>query len=370
LGVSGNGFGLAITSQTYSGLPPSSTNSEETTTFSSSSTNTQSISNNNFNSYTKPYNGINPQLGSLLFNGRIPAEIRNQIFREALTEYANTAKRSDQSSNKYAYGLYIPFSRPDYDCPLAIATNLLLTCRIVHHEVSHLPISINEHRLWFGDAPSMHKDLRSYIGRMSAKQRLLINTIKLYKTQFYLETTWAKPLMLYGMDNIKSVTITIGRRGWRRWEGDFPLAIDPRRGPISNLEMTNLWQRLEREKEGAADEDKRVGFKARSWGLEFQRFKRLEEIVIEFETVEYQIDQLREIVKQAQDWVFPTHTSVKNKVFKAEDGVETEKWMGPKGFVARTRQNYDNGDVREGEPVVLLRKRWRIVDGDAPIFEA
>lgn len=84
---------------------------------------------------------INPQDDCPLFNGRIPPEIRDSIFKYALTEYTKT----DPSS---LYPTSTNYTRPGYTGKRTITTALLQTCGRVYAETYHLPPVSKEHVFW------------------------------------------------------------------------------------------------------------------------------------------------------------------------------------------------------------------------------
>jgi hypothetical protein len=66
---------------------------------------------------------VNPQEGSPLFNGRIPPEIRNEIFILALTEYTTSEYRKNTG-----------YTRPGYTGKRAVSIALLRACRRIYLE--------------------------------------------------------------------------------------------------------------------------------------------------------------------------------------------------------------------------------------------
>lgn len=67
---------------------------------------------------------VNPQEGSPLFNGRIPPEIRNEIFILALTEYTTSE-----------YPKNTGYTRPGYTGKRAVSIALLRSCRRIYLEI-------------------------------------------------------------------------------------------------------------------------------------------------------------------------------------------------------------------------------------------
>jgi hypothetical protein len=66
---------------------------------------------------------VNPQEESPLFNGRIPPEIRNEIFILALTEYTTSEYHKNTG-----------YTRPGYTGKRAVSVALLRACRRIYLE--------------------------------------------------------------------------------------------------------------------------------------------------------------------------------------------------------------------------------------------
>ena len=97
---------------------------------------------------------VNPQLSSPFYNGRIPAEIRDQIFLYALSEYT----KDDPGSQ---YSVSTNYTRPGYTGMRKVCIALLLTCRKVYLETYFLPPKMKEHVFWHGRSPRSESFLRS-----------------------------------------------------------------------------------------------------------------------------------------------------------------------------------------------------------------
>jgi len=84
---------------------------------------------------------VNPQSSSSLYNGKIPSEIRDQIFYYAMTEYTKPDPESQypESTN---------YTRPGYTGKRTITTGLMLACRRIYLETYHLPMVTKEHVFW------------------------------------------------------------------------------------------------------------------------------------------------------------------------------------------------------------------------------
>lgn len=231
---------------------------------------------------------INPQSDSPLFN-RIPPEVRNSIFKYALTAYEDPTRRYER--NAYYY-------RPGYTCAHKIDTNLLLTCRRVYAETARLPASINEQVSWYyRGPPNMHGKTIPLDDRPgSLLRRRELRRIHVFAQQFWLEESSVRVsgfARLTGLWNIARPThllITIRHTDWWMWEVDAPLALDPKRAGRPSPE--NRSRPSDR-------------FDQKSWGAQFQNIRGLECLQLELETVESKATELDAIVSRAKGWRFP-----------------------------------------------------------------
>lgn len=128
---------------------------------------------------TPVHGNINSQSASPLFN-RIPGEIRNHIFKLALTSF-------DDETRPYKKGAY--YYRPGYRYAQKIDTTLLLTCRRIFLETESVPASINEHTSWYERAPEdvANNELSMESHPAALKRRLRLKTLHLFTQQYWLE---------------------------------------------------------------------------------------------------------------------------------------------------------------------------------------
>lgn len=149
---------------------------------------------------------INPQLASPLFT-RIPAEIRNSIFKLVLTSF-------DDKRRPYKKGAY--YYRPDHRYAQIIDTNLLLTCRRIYAETEGIPASINEHTSWYRRAPpDVHKNGLTWEDNPAAlKRRRQVETIHLFTQQFWLESGFQKWTKTLSLTNATRLKMTIRHTDW------------------------------------------------------------------------------------------------------------------------------------------------------------
>ncbi|KAL8928625.1 MAG: hypothetical protein Q9172_000840 [Xanthocarpia lactea] len=227
---------------------------------------------------------INPQLESPLFT-RIPPEVRNQIFKFALTAY------EDPASRKYSSAAY--YYRPGYTRPHRIDTELLLTCRRVYWETYKFPASINEHTSWYWRTPPniMKNHLPVDDRRCSLVRRRDLRTVHVFAQQIWLEGDgFAGFTGLWEYSCPTTLVITLRHSDWWWWEDEAPLTFDPKQ-------------------EGKASPEKNrsrsAAFASGSWGNQFRKIKGLQRLQLELETVANKKQELDAIVDRADGWEFP-----------------------------------------------------------------
>lgn len=222
---------------------------------------------------------VNPQSGSQLFNGRIPPEVRDNIFYHALTEYTKTESESQ-------YDADTNYTRPGYTGKRAVSTSLLLTCRRVYLETYHLPMIMKEHVFWHHRSPPLsNREERFYFTRMAPWQLEFVKEIHIFTQLFWLEQTFpgvAQTQKPY-MDGIEKLKITIRRGDWWYNEDNHLLYINPQQGGGTYVEMTRDWNK---EKAGEI-----ILWKENAWGAAFSKMASLKELVIEMETSEDKVPE-------------------------------------------------------------------------------
>jgi hypothetical protein len=257
---------------------------------------------------------INPQSASPLYNGRIPPEIRDQIFTLAMGEYTKTdpASQYNKSTN------HAPV-RPGYTGARAVTASLLLTCRRVYKETYHLPVISKEHVFWHERPPtfdngrdSTYVDELQYFRRMTPWQVESVKEIHLFMQMFLLERDLIFLCKHYFMQRIERIKITIRRGDWWWNERNAPLGICPQSGSAQNGEMLKEW---EREKKGQV-----IPWKEGAWGYAFAELHSLKELEMEFETSEDKVEELKVILEKAKEWKFP----LKNDMVLSAEGLEAE----------------------------------------------
>ncbi|KAI0457724.1 hypothetical protein F5B21DRAFT_462891 [Xylaria acuta] len=306
---------------------------------------------------------VNPQLSSPLYNGRVPAEIRNLIFEFAVTEspYSDAqvikpdkwvqqshdpapAPEAPESSitermahmservrdlirgspHPYRLGQPGEIRRPDHGFdwlrfdntePMRLDTALLLTCRQVYIETRSLPLLQTEQRFYCRRGPvrrSLHEGERSDMERFvtdwlsnpapvsGLEQKDLVRSVRLFTQQFWLEDTFPKLVNTPAwFANLEHLRITLRRGDWWEWEREETLRINPFRGNCYHAHTVGLMRR------DMSTDTGNVEFAGGAWGKAFSHMSKLKTLTIDFETAENKRDEMEAIVAWALKWRFP-----------------------------------------------------------------
>ncbi|KAH8602045.1 hypothetical protein B0O99DRAFT_491499, partial [Bisporella sp. PMI_857] len=232
-----------------------------------------------------------PQSASPLYNGRIPPEIRDQIFEYAMTELTKTDLRSQYPTNTN-------YTRPGYTGRRMVTTALLLTCKLVYLETYHLPPVMKEHVFWHARSPATSRNLslheERYFAFLEPWQRVLAKEIHLFTQLYWLEQSFPRLAGEGFMQGIERVKITVRRGDWWYNEHNAPLGINPAREdgePLLMRRDMGNWAEVE--------------WSERSWGSAFRQMASLKELELELETSEDKVPELKKIVEWAKGWRFP-----------------------------------------------------------------
>lgn len=172
----------------------------------------------------------NPQSDSPLLK-LLPAEVRNQIFALALTDYEDPSPENHYHDN-------VCFTRPSYFSPRRTDTSLLRTCRAVYRECRFLPFMLTEQLHWLSSqdrAPpeynvdtavrKLHATAREMAQQMGQDQ-VQIEGIRVFPQMYKLEGGDLKGLLRTPHMDPKRLTITIRHADWWSWEDDEPLRFE------------------------------------------------------------------------------------------------------------------------------------------------
>ncbi|CAO1604316.1 hypothetical protein XANCAGTX0491_007875 [Xanthoria calcicola] len=249
---------------------------------------------------------VNPQSDSPLFN-RIPPEVRNEIFKLALTAY------EDPKGRKYRVAAY--HCRPGFTRASKIDTELLLTCRRVYWETCKLPASINEHTSWYWrEPPGIKKNHLPIDNKPSSIiRRQGLRTVHIFAQQIWLEgDRFASFTGLWQYACPTTLIITLRHSDWWWWESEEPLTFDPKQ-------------------EGKASIGKHSRppdpFAPGSWGNQFRKIKGLRKLQLELETVDNKKPELDAIVGRAGGWEFTLGDERVLRLNKSK--TRRTGWIGP-----------------------------------------
>lgn len=238
----------------------------------------------------------NLQLASPLFN-RLPGEIRDHIFKFVLRAYYDRSRPFP--TNAYYY-------RPGFRYATKLDTALLRTCRRVHSEtVDLLKFLNNEHVEWHGQS----RGPGDWTSQKSSHPK--ITRVHLFMQQTSLERWYFLAIRLdRELSQLKILKITIRHSDWWWWESSESLALDPKqRGSPSNLNLSAVGDK----------------WPSGAWGRTIDRFRSIENLVLELETREGKKPELDAIVARAPGWQFP---GVRGRLILDERQTKKKGWIG------------------------------------------
>ena len=251
---------------------------------------------------------VDPQRNSPLYDGTIPAEIRDRIFFYSVQEFF---KPDDDS----IWPRDTKYTRPGYSGLRKVDISLLLTCRRVYLETYHLPVLAKEHYFFHGPwtgplledhpapQPFDYESELDYFAKFQPWQLSHVKEIHLFTQMFWLELRLPALCKQGFMRGIEKLRITIRKTDWWWNEQSNPLAINPYR-------ETTQFQHSIAQMHGdiAAQARGEVPlFPSNVWGSAFKNLPSLKELEIEFESSDDKKHELDTIVKWAKTWKFPLH---------------------------------------------------------------
>ncbi|KAH7877114.1 uncharacterized protein C8R40DRAFT_1068316 [Lentinula edodes] len=225
----------------------------------------------------------NTQEHSPLFN-QIPPEIRNTIFLYALLSYEDLSTVYPEDEH---------YSRPDYRHTSRIDPRILQTCRLIYLESRFLPVMATEHVFWCHRAPpgiTYASNPLEYFARFTEEQKNRVDRVHFFTQQYYLEGDFPEICKLPSM-RPRSLKITLRHGDWWWWEDNHP------------LHLNDVW----------------------STGSDYST--RLEEVILELETMERDKEQIYAIAERIKKY---THTLNNGKTLStAGNPIVKKEWMGP-----------------------------------------
>lgn len=219
-----------------------------------------------------------PQRQSPLWS-KLPPEIRNQIFTLAVSQHLDLSRPYLKNSWYY---------RPGYTHAFRIYTDLMSTCRLAYWETNAIPLSTSTLPVWEDRGPVDAPQWR--FGQFTAKNTALMNHV-----HFFVRRPNGHWCIQIPQFRPKRITVTIRHTSWYGWPNDKPLMI------LDN------W---------------RNGL----YPINIKFPSCLEQLVIEFETIQRKKHQLDDIIaNKAMNWRFPL-----------EDGTQLSPLMTPPQYTQWT----------------------------------
>ncbi|KAF4301105.1 hypothetical protein GTA08_BOTSDO10603 [Botryosphaeria dothidea] len=218
-----------------------------------------------------PSNSV-PQLQSPLWS-KLPPEIRNEIFTLAVSQHLDLSRPYPRNSWYY---------RPGYTHAFRTYTDLLASCRLAYWETNAIPLSTATLPVWEDRGPPDAPKWK--FAEFTARNTTLLNHVHFFVRR--PNGHWYTPLPQF---RPRRITVTIRHTSWYGWPNDKPLMVlDTWRSGLCtpNVKFPSC----------------------------------LEELVIEFETLQRKKDQLDKII----------NTKAKNWSFNLEDGAVLSPSSPPK----------------------------------------
>ncbi|KAI0966344.1 hypothetical protein F4678DRAFT_299904 [Xylaria arbuscula] len=306
---------------------------------------------------------IDPQLSSPLYNGLIPAEIRNLIFEFAVTDTPSPVAKPKPSTwvrnshdsapipgspNPSAVGHVVervrsriqgvlrprrgmlPLTLPhaaqpadgfdwlrfDNTEPMRVHYAFLLTCRRAYLETCSLPLAQIEQRFYCRRGPPCERggldgprsNIDKFVTDQLSKpspvpglsQKDLVQSSRLFIQQFWLEDKFLHFVQTDNwFANLEHLRFTLRASDWWDWEQNAALRINPFRGNCCSGHTIGLMQR------DMSAETGNIEFGEEAWGRAFTHMPRLKTLTIDFETSEEKRHEMGAIIAWALKWRFP-----------------------------------------------------------------
>ncbi|KAK6535622.1 hypothetical protein TWF694_002077 [Orbilia ellipsospora] len=165
---------------------------------------------------------ISPQPSSSLF--RLPAEIRSQIYEEALTP-------TPDPSNPYPTATC--YTRPELPGPRTAAVALLRTCKAIYAETWHLPFLTSELIFYLTDDSRRPPRAETFVGVQQILNKLAETDAdtRVRKVRFFAQLCNLEPgAQLQRILNMRffqplEITVTVRHTDFWWWESDESLRV-------------------------------------------------------------------------------------------------------------------------------------------------
>ncbi|KAM4064344.1 hypothetical protein HRG_006164 [Hirsutella rhossiliensis] len=226
--------------------------------------------------------------------GKLPGEVRSQIFALALSDYPDP-------DPDHQYATETCYTRPSYFAPRKTDTELLRTCRAVYTECWHMPFALREQMHWVTDAArappgSESLQLRQRLAHIAELQgETEIGSLRIFAQMYMLEEGKVATLLATPFLHPRTVTLTIRHADWWYWETDDPLYFE------------GSWI------EGFCD----------------AMSSSVREVHVELESLERKKQQVDDIAKQmAERWCFKRRDGVVLYADATKGAAQVSRWSG------------------------------------------
>lgn len=295
---------------------------------------------------------MDPQDSSPLF--RLPVEVREVIWRHATAAYDDVIRPHDYATHYW---------RPQHEFAKRVDTELLMTCRAIYAEASHMPLALNTAYFWCYRGPRgqpasnqrartsmrdhwetsrancrrtavfdpLHADADvdeddtpwhfERYRRNSSIPMHLIRSAHLFTQQYFLECdNFMFVTMAKEMAHVETLTLTLRGSDWWNFAQGQPLGIDPRlAAAVTHGRMLRTW-----------DADARgvhTTHHQEAWGYHIRNLPKLQTLIVEMEVDDSREEAVKQLAEHALAyWTFPRH---EGGYLSGAGPIKVVRWEGP-----------------------------------------
>jgi hypothetical protein len=293
---------------------------------------------------------IDPQSSSPLF-GVIPAELRNEIFKDVLTGYIKPSDHWDKETH---------YTRPGYEGRVTIEVALISTCRLAYSETHQVVRYLNDYdklTLWFYRPPPRRSIQIEYwiqsgfeLSHLIPIERAkTITSMQLFMQQHTMEGEELKKmvgLVRRYLPNLHTLRITVRHGDWWFWENNEMLGMNPFR--VGRVYYEDVCKELDKIRR--VPQISRYHGRSRGWGNSFVGMGSLQKFELELETLISKKRQLDKIIELSKYWAFQMTRfrgkNVPQQYLVRDDEVSWYGWDGPTKLIV---ENCDHVQYRPEE---------------------
>jgi hypothetical protein len=291
----------------------------------------------------------------------IPAELRNEIFAEALRGYVKQSDYWDRETH---------YTRPGYEGKSTVEVALLCTCRQVYLETHQTVKKVNGYdrvTFWLYRSPEGVRcgpHAMPNLKKIEMERLQEITSVHLLMQQYFMEGhALASMLAIFRneLPDLRTIRVTVRHSDWWYWESNDKLGMDPfSEGRVSHGAVCSKLDDLRQNPRKYIDDS------VEAWGNRFVGLDRLQKFELELETLVVKKRQLDKIVEFSRYWALPILSEKDSERVLIRDPEEKwSGWDGPSSFLVpnldQTPYTQDEIDkypyLRYPYQVVLLT--WR-----------